>query len=93
MFGTSPFAFDNPEPRDFIPHHEKVVPRTLQACGARFRGFDGMMTDGAEIAYFEIDAQPKAVAACIERQLPQGKVVEIERTAELERLLQVVRTR
>lgn len=87
-FGTSPVAIDNPEPKDFIARYETVVPKALRMCGARFAGFDGTMSDGAEFAYFEIDGDSKAVTACVEHRLPQGKVVPVERTAEIDKLLE-----
>ena len=78
-------------PSAFVANHETVVPGTIRTCGAEFLAFDRAVTDGGEAAYFELKPDAPGAVTCIKRRIPQGEIVEVERTDELERLIEYER--
>lgn len=68
---------------DFIPSFRAVIPAAIRECRAEFLGFE-KLTDSAAGAYFAVKGEVALATTCIQRRLPQGHIINIERTVEVE---------
>jgi hypothetical protein len=80
MFGVTDTYRDGGQwARDFIDNYTTAVAQVMRRCRAEFLGFTGG-TDGGESGLFQIRGDAQEAVACIERHLPQGRVLNVERT-------------
>ncbi len=73
MFGSTEFIYNAEGPaKDYIPNFPDTILHTSSRCEVELMGFNGSLSEGTEIAYFQATKDLEGRLSCLEQALPQG---------------------
>ena len=81
MFGSTEFIYNAEGPaKNYIPNFPDTILQAASRCEVELIGFNGRLSESAEIAYFQATKDLDGRLSCLEQALPQGNFSIVNRS-------------